>query len=99
MFTVSYKQTHRQTHIKAHRQTRVQTMRDEAESGYVAWCNGRHVCFPSLPPMPECRFESWLRLELSGFGTWHFLKLVVRGFLRVLRFSPFLHRLMVQPIR
>ena len=40
-------------------------------------------------PMLECRFESRLGLEFSGFSMWHFLKLVVRGFLRVLRFPPF----------
>ena len=39
-----------------------------------------------------CGFESWLGLESSGFSMWHFLKLVARGFLRVLRFSPLLHR-------
>ena len=58
-------------------------------------CNGWHVCFPSLPPMQECRFESRLGLEFSGFRMWHFLKLVVRGFLRVLRFPPLLHPLVV----
>ena len=45
--------------------------------------------------MVECRFESRLGLEFSGFSMWHFLKLVVRDFLRVLQFPPFLHRLMV----
>ena len=29
-------------------------------------------------------FESRLGLEFSGFSMWHFVKLVVRGFLRVL---------------
>ena len=33
-----------------------------------------------------------LGLESSGCCMWHFLKLVARGFLRVLRFPPFLHR-------
>ena len=60
-----------------------------------AWCNGRHVCFPCLPPMLERGFESRLRLKFSGFSMWHFLTPVVRGFLRVLRFPPHLHRLMV----
>ena len=63
------------------------------------WCNGYHVCFPSLPPMLLCGFESRLGLESLGCSTWHFLKLVVRGFLRVLRFPPLYHRLMVQPIK
>ena len=31
-------------------------------------------------------------LNLWGCSMWHFLKLVARGFLRVLRFPPFLHR-------
>ena len=57
------------------------------------WCNGQHVCFPSLPPMLEYGFE--LGLEFSGFSMWHFLKLVVRGFLWVLQFPSLLHRLMV----
>ena len=43
--------------------------------------------------MLECRFESQLGLEFCGFSMWHFLKLVIRGFLRVLLFPPFLHRL------
>ena len=33
-----------------------------------------------------------LGLESSGCSMWHFLKLVARGFLRVLRFPPLLHR-------
>ena len=37
-------------------------------------------------------FESCLRLESSGCSMWHFLKLVARGFLRVLQFPPLLHR-------
>ena len=36
--------------------------------------------------------ESRLGLESSGCSMWHFLKLVVRGFLQVLRFPPLLHR-------
>ena len=67
-------------------------------SGCDAWCNGLHVCFPCLPPTLECGFESRLGLEPSGFSMWHFLKLVARDFLRVLRFPPLLHRLMVQLI-
>ena len=54
-----------------------------------------HVCFPSnrLSPMLKCGFESRLGLEFSGLSMWHFLELVVRGFLRVHRFPPLLHRL------
>ena len=37
-------------------------------------------------------FESRLGLESSGRSMWHFLKLVARGFLRVLRFLHLLHR-------
>ena len=48
-------------------------------------------CFPSLPPMLLRGFESRLGLESSGCSMWHFLKLVARGFLRVLRFPPLLH--------
>ena len=36
----------------------------------------------------ECRLD----LESSGCSMWHFLKLVARGFLRVLRFPPLLRR-------
>ena len=57
-----------------------------------AWCNGQHVCFPSLPPMLLCGFESRLGLESSGFSMWHFLKFVARGFFRVLWF-------LIQPIK
>ena len=46
-----------------------------------------------------CGFESRLGLEPSRFSMWHFLKLVARGFLLVLRFSPHFHRFMVQPIK
>ena len=67
--------------------------------GGGAWCNGKHVCFPSLSPMLECGFESRSGLEFSGFSMRQFLKLVVGGFLRVLRFCSLLHRLMVQPIK
>ena len=49
--------------------------------------------------IPLCGFESGFRLESRRFRTWNFLKLVVTGFLRVLQFPPFLHRLMVQPIK
>ena len=56
------------------------------------------ICFRSLSPRILCGFESRLGLESSGFSMWHSLKLVVMGFLRVLRFPPLLHRLMVQPI-
>ena len=38
-------------------------------------------------------------LNLLALVMWHFLKLVARSFLRVLRFPPLLHRLMVQPIK
>ena len=51
--------------------------------------------FPSLLPVLERGFESWLGLEFLGFRMWHFLKLVVRGFLRVLQLSPLLHWLTV----
>ena len=64
-----------------------------ATRGGDAWCNGLHVCIPSLPPVLLCGFESSLGLESSGCSMWHFLKLVARGFLRVLRFPPLLHRL------
>ena len=49
----------------------------------------------SLPPILEWGFKSRLGLEFSDFSVWHFLKLVVRGFLWVLRFPPLLHWLMV----
>ena len=57
-----------------------------------ARCNGLHVCFPSLPPMLLCAFVSRLGLESLDCSMWHFLKVVDRGFLRVLRFPPLLHR-------
>ena len=41
--------------------------------------------------MLECGFESRLGLEFVGFNMWYFLKLLVRGFLRVLWFPPLLH--------
>ena len=41
-------------------------------------------------------FQSRLGIESSGCSMWNFLKLVARGFLRVLRFPPLLRRLMVQ---
>ena len=56
-----------------------------------AGCNGKHICFPSLPPMLEWGFEPRLGLEFSGFSRW----LAVWGFLRVLRFHPLLHRVIV----
>ena len=37
------------------------------------------TCFPSLPPMLLCVFESRLGLQSLGFSMWHFLKLVARG--------------------
>ena len=61
-------------------------------------CQGLSLV-PSLPPALQCGFESRLGLELSGFSMWHFLKLVVRGFLWVLRFFPSFIGLIVQPIR
>ena len=63
-----------------------------------AWCNGLHVCFPSLPPVLLYGFVSRLGFDFWGFSMWHFLKLVARDFLRIIRFPPLLHRLMVQPI-
>ena len=44
------------------------------------WCHDLHVCFPGLPPVLECGFKSWLRLEFSGFSMGHFLKFVIGGF-------------------
>ena len=38
-------------------------------------------------------FESRLGLESLGCSMWHFVTLIARGFLRVLRFPPLLHRL------
>ena len=58
-----------------------------------AWCSSKLVCFPSLPPMLLGWFESCLGFEFSGFSMYHFLKLVTRGFLWVLQFPSFLHRL------
>ena len=46
-----------------------------------AGCNGLHLCFPSLPPMLDCGFESRMGFEFWGFSMWDFLKLVVWGFL------------------
>ena len=51
--------------------------------------------FSKTPPTLEGRFESRLGLECPGFSVWHFLELVVRRFLRVLRFPPLLHRLII----
>ena len=48
--------------------------------------------FLACHPMLLRGFESRLGLESSGCSMWHFLKLVARGFLRVLRFPPLLHR-------
>ena len=62
---------------------------------FDTWCNGKHVCFPSLPPVLECGFMSWLGLEFSSFGKWYFLKLVIRDFLQVFQFPLLLHWLMV----
>ena len=45
--------------------------------------------------MPERRSESQLGLEFSGFSMWHFLQLVVRGFLWVHCFPSRLYQLMV----
>ena len=49
--------------------------------------------------MLECGFESHLGLEFSGFSMWHFLKLVVSGFLCILLFPPLLHQLMVSAVK
>ena len=46
-----------------------------------------------------CGFESRLGLEFLGFSKWHFLKLVIIGFLPVFRFPPLFHWLMVTPNR
>ena len=32
------------------------------------WCNGYHACFPCLPPMLLCAFDSPLGLAFSGFS-------------------------------
>ena len=45
-----------------------------------AWCNGYHVCFPSLSPMLECGFECRLGLLFSGFSKWHFTEARHRGY-------------------
>ena len=42
----------------------------------------RYICFPSKPALSQ------LELGFSGLTMWHFLKLVVGGFLRVFRFPP-----------
>ena len=34
-----------------------------------------------LPPMLECGCEYARGLEFSGFSMWHFLELVIKGFL------------------
>ena len=52
-----------------------------------AWCNGKHIYFPSLPPMVECGFESRSGLEFSALVC-GFLKLVIGDFLWVLWFPP-----------
>ena len=39
--------------------------------------------------------ESWLELKFFSFSVWHFVKLIVSGFLQVLQFPPLLHKLMV----
>ena len=57
------------------------------------------MCFPSLPPILQCRFESRPGLEFSDFSMWHFLKYVVWGFLRVLRFPTLLHRFILSSER
>ena len=74
--------------------------RPEKRSAALWKLGGKQVvrdnfAFLSLPPMLQCGFESRLGLDVSGFSMWHFLKLVVRGFLRVLRFPPLLYRLMI----
>ena len=46
----------------------------------------------------ECGFKSPLGLEFSGFSMWHFLNLVVGGFLRILRFPPSFVSKRFQPI-
>ena len=57
---------------------------------------GVMVNTPAVLACHQCGFESCLGLEFSSLcGGWHLLKLVVRGFLRVLRFPPHLHRLLV----
>ena len=61
--------------------------------GIGATCGVRLARLLSYPPpMLLCGFKSRLGLASSGCGRWHVLKLVARGFLRVLRFLSFLHR-------
>ena len=63
--------------------------------GGDAWCNAflaRHQCWSAGSSL------AW-GSKFRAFCKWHFLKLVVRGFLRVLRFPPLLYRLLVQPIK
>ena len=59
-------------------------------SAFLA-CHQRYCAGSSL--------ASRFGLETSGFSMWYFLKIVVRGFLRVLRFPPLIHPLIVQPIK
>ena len=76
--------------------------REEGEGGWRARGRGSVPLSRMEMVQGQCRLSgaaSLLGLEVSGFSMWHFLKLVVRGSLRVFRFPPLLHWLMVQPIK
>ena len=64
-----------------------------SEAGISSLTRGVTVSTSAFLACHQCGFEFRLGLELSGFSMWHFLKLVVRGFLQ---FPPLLHRLMVK---
>ena len=55
---------------------------------FGAMCGVTVVCFPSLPLMLLCGFESRLGLETLVCSMCNFLTLIARGFLRVLQFPP-----------
>ena len=59
-----------------------------ANSQKCGMLNGATVSmstFQVLPPILMCRFESQLGSKFSGFSMWHFLRLIVRGFVWVLQ--------------
>ena len=60
-------------------------MKRKAERRLFVWCEGENICFHfhRLPPVLGCRSEFLSGLKLSGFSMWHYVKLVIRGFLRV----------------
>ena len=67
------------THIHAHKH-----IRTHETCGAMVGMS----CFPSLPPMLECGFQSRLGLEFLGFSMRHCLKLIARVFLWALQFLP-----------